>query len=317
MPEVTCAGVVVADVIVRPVDAWPDRGRLSLVESIALRSGGLAHTTAVTLAKLGVQTAIVGRVGTDVFGDYLVQVLVDHGVQPHLVRDPDAPTSTTVVAVAGSGERSFLHLIGANGTLRVQDISDELLGATRIFHLGGYFVLPGMDGEPAAALLRRAKQHGCRTSLDMAWDAQGRWMALLAPCLPHVDFLFGNLDELSQVTDLRNPAHIAAALRSRGVGTVAVKMGEAGAYLDSPTGRQHVPAYAVEVVDTTGAGDAYCGGFLTGILAGWTMDRVAQFANAVGALCVTAVGGTAGVRSRDDTLRFMAQAAVRDSRKRA
>jgi sugar/nucleoside kinase (ribokinase family) len=151
----------------------------------------------------------------------------------------------------------------------------------------------------------------------MSWDAQGRWMTLLAPCLPHTDFLFGNQDELSHVTGLRDPVQIASALRSRGVGTVAVKMGEAGAYVDSPAWRQRVPAYVVEVVDTTGAGDAYCGGFLTGILAGWTMDRVASFANAVGAMCVTAVGGTTGVGTRDETLRFMERAAIRESRQRA
>ncbi len=312
MPDVTCAGVLVADVIVRPVDRWPDCGRLALVQSIALRSGGLAHTTGVTLAKLGVETAVVGRVGTDVFGDYLIQVLVDHGVQPHVVRDAESPTSATVVAVTGSGERSFLHLMGANGTLQSADIPDQLLGTSRIFHLGGYFVLPSIDGEPAAALLRRARQRGCQTSLDMSWDAQGRLMALLAPCLPHVDFLFGNQDELSQVTGLHAPAQIASALRARGVGTVAVKLGDAGAFVDSPAWRRTVPAYTVEVVDTTGAGDAYCGGFLAGVLAGWEMPRVAQFANAVGAMCVTAVGGTAGVRTRDETLHFMDHATIRE-----
>jgi sugar/nucleoside kinase (ribokinase family) len=151
----------------------------------------------------------------------------------------------------------------------------------------------------------------------MSWDAQGRWMMLLAPCLPHLDFLFGNLDELSHVTGHSDPVQVASALRKGGVGTVAVKMGEAGAYVDSPAWRQHVPAYMVDVVDTTGAGDAYCGGFLTGILAGWTMDRVAAFANAVGAMCVTAVGGTTGVGTRDETLRFMERAAIRESRQRA
>ncbi len=311
MPDVTCAGVLVADVIVRPVDAWPERGRLELVESIALRSGGLAHTTGVTLAKLGVETAVVGRVGTDPFGDFLVQVLVGHGIRPHVAREPQVPTSTTVVAVASGGERSFLHLIGANGRLTPADVSDDLLRSTRIFHLGGYFVLPALDGEPAAGLLRRARQLGSRTSIDMSWDASGHWMSVLEPCLPHLDFLFGNQDELGHVTGRRDPAAIAGRLRALGVGTVAVKLGEAGAYVDGAGWRGHVPAYAVEVVDTTGAGDAFCGGFLAGILAGWEMDRVARFANAVGALCVTAVGGTAGVRSREETLHFMEGAAIR------
>ncbi len=311
MPDVTCAGVVVADVIVQPVDEWPERGRLALVESIVMRSGGLAHTTGIALAKLGVDTAVVGRVGTDPFGDFLVQALVAHGVRPHVVREPQVPTSTTVVAVASRGERSFLHLIGANGRLTPADIPDDLLRVTRFFHLGGCFVLPALDGEPAAGVLRRARRWGCRTSMDLSWDPSGRWMSVLEPCLPQLDFLFGNQDELGHVTGHSDPAEVAGLLRARGVGTVAVKLGEAGAYVDGAGWRGHVPAYAVEVVDTTGAGDAFCGGFLAAVLAGWELNRVTRFANAVGALCVTAVGGTAGVRSREETLRFMDSTAVR------
>lgn len=311
MPDVTCMGILVADIIVRPVDAWPERGRLALEESIVLRSGGLAHTTGVVLAKLGVEAAVVGRVGADLFGDFLVQVLADHRVRSHVVRDPLAPTSTTVAAVSSSGERSFMHLIGANGALVAQDISDDQLAKTKIFHLGGCFVLPGLDGEPGAGLLRRARQGGCRTSMDLTWDPLGRWLSVLEPYLPHLDFLFGNHDELGHVTGHRTPAEIAAMLRTRGVGTVAVKMGEAGAYVDGAGWHGHVPAYAVEVVDTTGAGDAFCGGFLTAVLAGWELERATRFANAVGALCVTAVGGTTGVRNREETLRFMESAAVR------
>src|SRR5438309_1990169 len=170
-------GIVVADIIVRPVDAWPQRGRLALEESIVLRSGGLAHTTGIVLAKLGVDTAVVARVGADLFGDFLVQILADHGVQPHVVREPQAPTSTTVVAVSSGGERSFMHLIGANGRLIPQDISNELLRATKIFHLGGCFVLPALDGEPAAGLLRGAQEQGSRTRMDLAWDPPGRWVS--------------------------------------------------------------------------------------------------------------------------------------------
>jgi len=311
MPDVTCMGIVVADIIVRPVDAWPQRGRLALEESIVLRSGGLAHTTGIVLAKLGVDTAVVARVGSDLFGDFLVQILADHGVRPHVVREPRVPTSTSVVAVSSGGERSFMHMIGANGRLIPEDISDDLLRATRIFHLGGCFVLPALDGEPAAGLLRRAQEQGCRTSMDLAWDPSGRWMSVLEPCLPHLDFLFGNQDELGHVTGRRDPAEMAGMLRERGVAAVAVKLGDAGAFVDAAGWHGRVPAYAVEVVDTTGAGDAFCGGFLAAVLAGWEMERATRFANAVGALCVTAVGGTAGVRSREETLRFMESGAIR------
>src|SRR5439155_1136908 len=230
------------------------------------------NTTGIVLAKLGVDTAVVARVGSDLFGDFLVQILADHGVRPHVVREPRVPTSTSVVAVSSGGERSFMHMIGANGRLIPQDIPDDLLRATRIFHLGGCFVLPALDGEPAAGLLRRAREQGCRTSMALAWDPSGRWMSVLEPCLPHLDFLFGNQDELGHVTGRRDPAEMAGMLRERGVAAVAVKLGDAGAFVDAAGWRGRVPAYAVEVVDTTGAGDAFCGGFLAAVLAGWEME---------------------------------------------
>lgn len=311
MPDVTTVGVMVADVLVRPVDEWPERGRLRLVDRIELRTGGLAHTTALTLAKLGVRTAAVGRVGDDAFGSVLVDALRAYGVEPYVARDPEEGTSVTVVAVAQSGERSFLHFVGANGRLVPEDVPEELLTATRILHLGGYFLLPGMDGEPAARLLERARKAGCRTSVDVAWDMQGRWMRVLEPCLDHLDFLFGNQDELAQLVGVRDPRRIARTLRERGAGVVAVKMGERGAYLAADGWEGHVPAFDVPVVDTTGAGDAFCGGFLAAVLRGWSWEDVLRFANAVGALCVTAMGGATGVRSFDETLRFLRTARVR------
>lgn len=275
-----------------------------LVKGIELHSGGLAHTTGVTLAKLGVPTAVVGRVGADRLGTFLIDVLREHGIEAHVQREDGTSTSATVVVVAGNGERSFLHVPGANAHLAPHDTPDTLLAHSRIVHLGGYFLLPGLDGAPAAALLQRAKALGCRTSLDMAWDVHGRWMSTLAPCLLHLDVLFGNRDELARVTGSSDPARIAAVLRESGVGIVAVKLGEEGAYVDDGNWRGRVPAFSVDVVDTTGAGDAFCGGFLAGYLAGWDVARTTRFANAVGAMCVTAMGGSTGIRSMAETLRF-------------
>lgn len=304
MPDVTCVGVLVTDVLVRPVDSWPEVGRLLTVDQIAVRSGGLAHTTGVTLARLGVPTAVVGCVGRDLLGTFLLDVLHTHQIEAYVRRVEAATTSTTVVAVSSRGERSFLHLPGANTHLEPQDVPDALLAHSRILHLGGYFLLPAMDGAPAARLLARARAAGCRTSLDTAWDAQGRWMAALDPCLPHLDMLFGNVDELSRIAGTDDPAQIAAMLRGRGPQIVAVKLGEGGAYVDGPDWRGYVRAFSVEVVDTTGAGDAFCGGFLAAWLAGWDLPRTTRLANAAGAMCVTTLGGSEGIRSMDETLRF-------------
>ncbi|MDR7520186.1 MAG: carbohydrate kinase family protein [Armatimonadota bacterium] len=311
MPDVACVGVMVADVLVRPVDRWPEPGRLCVVESIEVHTGGLAHTTAMTLARLGVSTAVVGRVGRDFLGGFLLDALRTHGIEVHVIQDDHTQTSATVVMVAGNGERSFLHVTGANARMRVEDVPQDLLARTRFLHLGGFFILPSIDGEPAARLLQRAQSLGCRTSLDMAWDPSGRWMTLLAPCLPHLDLLFGNRDELSCVTGAHDVARMAALLRERGVGVVVVKLGEEGSYVDGGHWCGRVPAFDVRVVDTTGAGDAFCGGFLAGLLQGWSLEQTARFANAVGALCVTAVGGSTGARSTAEVLEFMRGAPVR------
>jgi sugar/nucleoside kinase (ribokinase family) len=311
MADVTCIGVLVADVIVHPVDTWPQRGQLTVVDEIELHSGGLAHTTSMTLAKLGVPTATVGRVGADPFGTFLIDALRDHGIEDHILRDGTAATSTTVVIVASNGERSFLHLVGANGHLVPDDVPAALLPSTKVVHLGGYFIMPGIDGPPAARLLQQAKRAGCRTSVDVAWDPHDRWMTALRPCLPHLDLFFGNQDEVARITGTRDPHEAAAQLRAAGVGLVAVKMGEAGAYVEGADWRGLVPTFEVDVVDTTGAGDAFCGGFLAASLAGWDLHQTTRFANAVGALCVTAVGGTTGVRGMHETLQFMRSARVR------
>jgi sugar/nucleoside kinase (ribokinase family) len=275
------------------------------VEDIELHSGGLAHTTAVTLATLGVSTAVVGCVGRDPFGAFLQDVLIAHRVEAFVRADPNSRTSATVVIVGSAGERTFLHLVGANSRLAPDDVPDDLLARTRLLHLGGYFILPEMDGAPAARLLQRAKAAGCRTSLDMAWDTHGRWMSALGPCLPHLNLLFGNRDELAHLTGSTDPVQMAGLLRERGVQVVAVKLGEDGSYVDGAEWRGRVPAFSVAVLDTTGAGDAYCGGFLAGFLAGWGTEATARFANAVGAMCVTAVGGTTGIRGMAETLQFM------------
>jgi sugar/nucleoside kinase (ribokinase family) len=305
LPDVTCVGAVVADVIVHPVDRWPERGRLQVVDGIELHSGGPAHTAAVALARLGVSTALVGRVGADPFGAFLIDALDRRGIESRVRQDGDAATSITVVAVGSGGERSFLHHPGANWRLVAGDVDDALLADSRFLHLGGYFLLPSLDGAAAAGLLQRGRSAGCRTTIDLAWDAQGRWMSALAPCLPSLEVLFGNRDELAAVTGQEEPGAIASLLRRRGVQVVAVKLGEEGAYVEGETWRGRLPAFAVEAVDTTGAGDAFCAGFLACLLWGCDLEETARFASAAGAMCVTAVGGTAGVGTKEETLDFI------------
>jgi sugar/nucleoside kinase (ribokinase family) len=301
-PDVVCVGILVADAIARPVDELPEPGTLALVDEISLRGGGCALNTATVLRRLGLDVALAGKIGADAFGEFLVGLADERRLDRRgLLVDSGVATSATVVLVDGAGERTFLHVPGANGRLRAEELDPKLLYAGRALHLAGALVMPALDGEPAAALLAGARARGILTSMDTVWDASGRWR-LVEPALPHLDVLTPSLSEGRAITQEEVPEAVAASLRERGVGMVALTMGERGAYVAGEDFSGLVEGYRVDAVDGTGSGDAFAGGLLYGLLAGWPLERAARFANAVGALAVTAVGATEGVRGLDEAL---------------
>jgi len=307
MADVTCLGILVADVIGKPVESLPERGKLALVDRMELHSGGCASSTAVDLSKIGIKTAVIGKVGDDGFGDFLVNALSRNGVDcSGVVRDKQAATSATMVMVHGDGERSFLHYIGANATLRESDVDYDVVRSSKILHVAGAFLMPGFDGEPTARVLAKAKKLGVTTSLDTAWDSRGNWMKLLGPCLQYVDYAVPSIEEARMVTGKYDPADVAKALMDKGVGTVALKMGDAGCYIRSKDAELSIPIYKVDAVDACGAGDAFAAGFLAGIVNGWDLERTGKFANATGALCVTAIGATTGIADQTTIEAFIA-----------
>jgi len=307
---VVCVGIMVADVVGRPLKVFPDRGRLVLVDEMSLHTGGCAVNTATALARLGIPVEVVGTIGLDPLGDFLLAELEGRGVGTQGVsRDPEVGTSATMVMVEEDGERRFVHCIGANARLTPAVAESGLPESASIVHVAGALVLPGLDGEPTAELLRRARANGRTTFLDTVWDDTGRWMELLGPCLPHVDYFVPSLAEARSLTGREQPEEAARALLDLGVCTVGLKMGEAGCLVMTADGDTvRLPAFDVQVVDATGAGDAFAAGFIAGVWLGRSLEESARLANAVGALCVTGVGASGGVRSLEDTLRFMESA---------
>lgn len=308
MTDVTCVGILVADVVGKPIDALPERGKLALVDRMELHSGGCAANTGVGLAKLGVRTAVIGNVGEDGFGDFLIRVLEKNGIDAGgVARDPNEATSSTMVLVHGDGERSFLHYYGANATLSLDAIDFERVRASKILHIAGALVMTALDGPPTAELLRRAREAGVTTSLDTVWDARGAWMTKVGPCLPYVDYFLPSFEEARMLAGgLDDPADVAQFLIDAGVKVVALKMGERGSYVRSADGAAFsVPILRVPLVDGLGSGDAYVAGFLAGVLRGWDLEQCARFATGVGACCVTALGATTGVRSFEETVAFI------------
>lgn len=299
--EAVSVGILVADVIARPVRGTAEKGRLELVDEVLLCSGGSAANTGYALARFGIATAVIGRVGKDGFGDFLVSEARRHGAENLLIRDYGAATSATQVLVDEEGERTFIHAIGANARLVPEDVPLEDLRAkgARLLHLAGFFALPGMegtDGSPARDLFARALQLGFVTSLDNVWNAKGNW-GLIHPVLPYTDIFCPSIHDARHITQAHEPHLVAQKLLELGVRKVVVlKMGTEGSLVMSREGESYrLPIVPVLTVDGTGSGDAFIAGFLAAWLRGMSLEACGRYGNAGGAMAARAMGAMSGI----------------------
>jgi sugar/nucleoside kinase (ribokinase family) len=297
--RVVCLGTVLVDVLVRPVDKFPPKGGLLPVERVEMALGGCASNTALALSRLGVSASLWGKIGKDRLGDLARQDLEREGVGVSgLLRDPGTTTSATVVLVDPKGQRSFLHALAANDRTSLQDLRLSRLSNFDHLHIGGYFLFPRLDGAPMAKVLREAKRRGLTTSLDTAWDLKGRWMKALRPCLPYLDHFMPSEREVRKLLGHCDPLRAAKTFLGLGVGHFILKRGEKGSLLFTRNGGEvRMPAFQARVVDTTGAGDCFCAGFLKGLSLQWGLGDCLRLGNAAGACAVGELGATAGIQS--------------------
>ncbi len=303
--DVLSLGIFVVDVLGKPIDHFPEKGKLVLFDELEIHTGGCANNTAIALTRLGVSVGTMGKIGNDRFGDLILHTLAENQVDTAgIQQNVNVNTSFTFVAIASDGERSFCHYIGANGELSEDDLNWDIIKTAKILHIAGALVMPRFDGQPMANVLQKAKTLGITTSLDTAWDATGKWLETLEPCLPFVDIFLPSLTEAQHLTGKSEVREISTFLRNYGISTIGLKMGERGSYVSTPEEELFVPAYPVNIVDATGAGDAYVAGFLTGTVKGWDLKTTAELASATGAACVTAIGTTAGIQNLEETMKI-------------
>jgi sugar/nucleoside kinase (ribokinase family) len=307
-PSVLCAGILVADIFVPPVPALPGAGELRATEDFLIDSGGCAANTATCLAKLGVPTMVAGRVGSDLFGEFIARDLSGKGIDTTgLKRSTAQGTSKTVVLTVAGEDRRFIHTFGANAEFRVEDIAPALLSRAKLLYVGGYLVLPSVEQAQLAALFRSAREQGVRTVLDVVVAAGDTSLSMdaLRGVLPFVDFFVPNDEEARVLTGETEARRQAECFLAAGCGTAVVTMGHHGTLLMNAQETLQAPVYPVEVVDGAGAGDAFAAGFTVGILEGWSMPETIRFASAIGASACTRLGCTTGVFDRPQAEAFL------------
>lgn len=307
--KVVVLGILCADIIARPVDGLPRRGLLVPIDQLELHTGGCATNVGIDLVRLGVACSVLGKIGRDSLGDFVLHMLDQEGVDTRGLRRSDmVQTAATVVLVGPDGEHSFLHCLGANATFVAEDVDMELVRSADVLVVAGSLLMPRLDGESMVEVLRAARESGTVTLLDTAWDASGRWMTSIEPCLPFCDYFLPSEGEAAMLSGVTDPEAMAASFVAHGARNVIIKLGDRGCLLRTEDGvTEHVAALAVSPVDTTGAGDAFVAGFTAGLVHGWDASRCAHLAVTVGAMCVTATGASSGVRPFAETLQVMEQ----------
>lgn len=300
-------GSCVVDVLARPVklDSPIGRGALVECEPLGLATGGIVSNAGITLARLGMRTAAFTSVGNDEWAQVILRRFAAEGIDTSAVATKtDRSTSTSVVMIGADGDRSFLHYGGAPRLLDKRALLDrlDLFAKSRAMLIGYYPLMTRLQND-LPEVLAAIRQTGCLTALDAAGD--GGTMEPLREILPHLDFYVPNESEAAHQTGTTDAREMIAAFRRAGaVGLVGVKRGKFGAMI-SPRCDEVFTVPAVPppglVVDTTGAGDAFFAGLMTGILRGMSPPDATRLAAAAGALCVTGIGATTAIRGFEET----------------
>ncbi len=305
--DVLCIGQVVADIVLQPLSSFTFEKDTTKVPSLEITNGGDAFNTAIGLTKLGVKTVLIAKVGNDILGKLLLKKAREYGIiAKGICVSQEDRTSTCVVMINVKGERVFVYYGGANDRLSCGDIDWGFVRRSRILHLGGIYNLPGIESGCMVKILEYARKMGLQTSMDVTWDSEEKWLVKIEPALPYLDYFLPSIAEAKEITGRADPREIAPKLISLGVGNVVIKLGERGCYIANEHEQGFVEAFEIEkVVDTTGAGDAFVAGFLTGLTRKWSFRDCARLGNAAGALSIQKVGATASMPSLADALSLL------------
>lgn len=311
--EIVVLGSLNVDLVIT-ADRLPQAGETLFGRDFTTQAGGKGANQAVAAARAGGRVAMIGRVGDDDYGRRMCANLRENGVNiAHVAPSSHSPTGVAMILVESSGENRIIVIAGANGDLTVGDVDKGGHLSARAAALVLQMEIPW---DVNLYALQRAHRLGIPTILNLA-------PAYPVPdeILRKVDYLILNESEAEllsrqKVSDVDSAERAAAALRQRGAGVVIITLGSRGALLAAGDGRQYFPPHRVDVVDTTAAGDAFVGYFVTSLVETGDLTRSLALANAAGALTVTKHGAQVSLPARDEVERLAAAGAVRHVKER-
>jgi len=307
--KVLCVGMMVCDVLISPVPADIMKKDSIKINKPVLACGGDALNVAISLSKLGLKVSVAGRIGNDSNGRFLLseckKFSIDHA---NVIIDETCSTATSFALIDTAGERHFLSENSIFSKIVFEDINQQNIQTADYVYFGSAMAMAGMNDNGIARLFQSAHTYGKTTVMDAAIDEQNRdcnWLEKLSPALSETDIFFPSLDEARLISRQNDPEEIANVFKDFGIKIFGIKLGGQGCFVTDFHGNCILPGIKnVPVLDTTGAGDAFMAGLMCGLSHGYSAFESAAFANAVAALNIGAVGGTAGVPDFATAQRF-------------
>ncbi len=304
--DVSVIGLYILDVLGRPVSRIPENGGVDFIEEIRLTVAGTAGGTVIDTAKLGLKSLAVGAVGDDEKADWVMLTMQKHGIDTSAMQRLEGiPTSSTILNVRPNGERPALHVRGASDHFDVPPSMYAQAFDAPIIHLGGTGLLKKLDGPASLNLLKEVKSRGRIVTFDLI-AANAETTRIVKPLLPFIDYFMPSIEEAKDMSGQSTAEDCAKFYLDHGASCCVFTLGGDGAFYAHRDGaRITSKAYDINVVDTTGCGDAFDAGFIAALHHKMDVETSLRFAQAAAGLVASGLGSDAGIVSFEDTLLTM------------
>jgi sugar/nucleoside kinase (ribokinase family) len=284
--DVLVQGVVSTDVIFSSIPKMPNPGEEVYCGAFEFTCGA-AYNTAVAFSRLGMKVAIISPIGNDVLSEFVVRSLESEGVSTHLMKKLDQPLRTLSVAINYGGDRSFLSYQDEIRDFNVEQYTNSIIENVdaAILHMGA--------GPRSLSTIQLAKEKGMKVALDVGWDEDWLRDPKLIEMISNSDFFSPNLKEAIYMTGHKSAEQALHTFQKWCKDTmITIKLGPEGALVGIENKDIVVPGFKKDPIDTTGAGDVFAAGVLTGLLKGFDIEKAIRLGNFCGACSVEGLGGT-------------------------
>ena len=290
--KILCLGIANADTYANVIDKIPKWNTLSTFDEIKFSPGGCAINTAINITSLGLKTGVSAAIGDDINGQYIIQQLKKRKINTANIFVKNKSTASTFAMLSSKGKRRYLVHWGANDLFTIKDININLIKNYSLIHLCGTFAMKQFDGKETLELVKKIKKNKILISMDTIFNDKVNCLKLIKNLFPYIDIFFPSIEELNLITGYNNVKKNIDFLKSTKIPFSGVKLGREGSIFIHKNEAFYCPPFKIQVLDTSGAGDAFMGGLIFSILKKKSLNEIMIFATACAAVNIKHLGAS-------------------------